>query len=588
MKRELISLRSYMEENNLDAYIIPSTDAHQGEYVADYFQGRKWITGFSGSAGISIILKHKAGLWTDGRYFIQAEKELKGSGFTLFKTGEKNVPTYIEWLFQELKDGAKIGFDGRVISQDDFLKLDMKLKVKNIRYCIDSDALDIIWVDRPELPKDKIFILDKKFAGVSRETKIANIRSDLKDKKSDMYIISSLDDIAWLLNLRGSDIKNTPLFYSYVIVEKKKTTLFIEKNKIKEDILKVLNNSSIEVKNYKEIGDYLNVNTKRKKVICNPSKTSRYVYSFLDKDKVINQEDITTQFKALKNQVERKHIRDAYKNDCVALIKFFNHIEKNSHKITELEAEKILEKYRMEDDLFIYNSFDPIVAYGDHAAMMHFKATKDNSYSLKKKGLFLVDSGGQYFNGTTDITRTLVMGELSHEEKLDFTIALQGLIELSSTRFLKGTTGSALDTICRKPIWNQGINYRCGTGHGIGFFLNIHELPYGFGPRPSYNLPLDENMLLTIEPGVYKEDRHGVRHENTVFVKKYTESEFGIFYEFETISYFPFDTRGILISELTPFQIEWINNYHKKTYDILSPYLNGDDLEWLKKRTKSI
>jgi len=589
MKKELILLREYMKRNELDAYIIPSSDAHQGEYVADHFQGRKWVSGFTGSAGTAVILREKAGVWTDGRYFIQAQRQLEGSGFDLFKMAVEGVPTYGEWLASELVEGAKVGFDGRVICQNDFQGIDKELKGKDVHYHIKEDALSEIWEERPELSKDKIFDFDVKFAGASREERVEAVREELRRKKAQMYLISSLDDIAWLLNLRGQDVKNTPLFYSYVVVEEKKVVLFIDGEKVDTKLSEILTGSNIDVMPYEEIGNYLDMNTKGKTIICDPSKTSRYAYSFLENGSVIEQQDMTTKSKALKNEVEREHVRRAYIKDCVALTKFFNYIEKNVEKgITELGAESVLEGFRREDSSFIYNSFDPIAGYRDHAAMMHFKATEENTYTLERKGFFLVDSGGQYLDGTTDITRTLVMGDLTHEEKFDFTIALQGVIELSTTKFLKGTSGYALDTICRKPMWNQGIDYKCGTGHGIGFFLNIHEGPCGFGPRPTYNTPLLEGMLVTIEPGVYKENRHGIRHENSVFVQKSMESEFGEFLELETITYFPIDTRAILVDELSSFQRKWLNDYHKKTYEILSSYLTGDDLEWLEERTKEI
>ena len=589
MKKELVALREYMKKSGMDAYIVPSSDAHQGEYVADYFQGRKWLTGFTGSAGTAVVLKDKAGVWTDGRYFIQAERQLAGTGFDLFKIGAEGVPSYEQWLEDELGEGAVLAFDGRVISQRSFTAIEEKLKSKNISYAIHSDALKKIWKERPELPKEIVFDHEVKWSGKSREEKIEDLRREMKDRDADIYVISSLDDIAWLLNLRGKDVKDTPLFYSYVLVEKENTILFVDMGKIDEELEEKLNNSGVDILGYDEVGEYLQDRAQGRKIICDPSKTSRYIYSLLEEGEVIDQEDVTTRSKARKNKVERKHIRTAYLKDCLALAKFFSYIEDNVDRgMTELEAEKVLEGFRRDERSFIYNSFDPIAAYRDHAAMMHFKSMEENTYKLERKGFFLVDSGGQYLEGTTDITRTLVMGGLTHEEKMDFTLALQGMIDLSTTKFLKGTTGYALDAICRRPLWNAGLDYKCGTGHGVGFFLNIHEGPCGFGQRPNYNTPLDEGMLITIEPGVYKENRHGIRHENTVFVKKAMENEFGEFYDLETITYFPIDTRGVLIEELTRAQKQWLNNYHRETYDKLSPMLSGGELEWLKERTKAV
>ncbi len=591
MRKELINLRKYMEKRDIDAYIVPSSDAHQGEYVADHFQGRKWLTGFTGSAGTAVILGEKAGVWTDGRYFIQAERQLEDSGFDLFKMGMDGVPAYDRWIAQELKgrEKVRVAFDGRVINESTFRKIDEAFKDMEVEYEISEDALEEIWSGRPMLSKIPIFDHDFKWAGKSREVKIEELREEMREKNSQMYVLSSLDDIAWFLNLRGEDVKNTPLFYSYVVVEEENTVLFVDMDKVDMELEDELNNTKVDIMGYNEIGEYLQERVEGKRIICDPEKTSRYIYNILEGGEVIDQQDHTTRAKARKNEIEMEHTRTAYLKDCVALVKFFNHVESNAgNGMTELEAEKVLEGFRREDESFYYNSFDPIAGYRDHAAMMHFKATEENTYKLERRGFFLVDSGGQYREGTTDITRTLVMGELTQEEKMDFTLALQGVIDLSTTKFLKGTTGYALDAICRRPMWNAGLDYKCGTGHGVGFFLNIHEGPCGFGQRPSYNNPLAEGMLITIEPGVYKENRHGIRHENTVFVRRSMEGEFGEFYELETITYFPIDTRAILVEELTRTQREWMNEYHEKTYEKLSPMLQGSDLQWLKERTKAV
>jgi len=589
MKKELTKLREYMKRNDIDAYIIPSSDAHQGEYVADYFQGRKWLTGFTGSAGTAVVLEDKAGVWTDGRYHIQAENQLKGTGFDLYRSGSEGVPEYDQWLLEELAEETAVAFDGRVVSQKTFGELSKKLSGKGINYIIQKDALTDIWEDRPELPMETVFDHDVEYAGMGREDKIELIRREMAEKKADMYILSSLDDIAWLLNLRGEDVKNTPLFYSYVVVEEDNALLFVDMGKIDEGLEEQLNESGIDILGYEEIGDYLLERSLGRTIICDPAKTSRYIYNYLEEGEVVEQTDLTTNLKACKNETERKHTRTAYLKDSVALVKFFNYVEENTGKgLTELEAEEVLENFRREDESFVYNSFDPIAGYRDHAAMMHFKATEENTYKLERKGFFLVDSGGQYLEGTTDITRTLVMGDLTLEEKTDFTLALQGMIDLSATKFLKGTTGYALDAICRRPMWNEGLDYKCGTGHGVGFFLNIHEGPCGFGQRPSYNNSLEIGNLITVEPGVYKENRHGIRHENTVFVRKAIEGEFGEFYELETITFFPIDTRAVVVEELTRAQKTWLNDYHRQTYEKLSPMLSGKDLEWLGERTKAI
>jgi len=587
LNNKLLKLRNEMKRNGIDAYIIPSSDAHQSENVAEYFKGRRWISNFTGSAGTAVITADSAGLWTDGRYFLQAEKELKGSGFDLFKMATEGFPTYPEWLKNILKKDDVIGFDGKVISISAFNELKKEFSEDNFK--TQKDLLESIWDDRPSFPKENIFIYDLCYAGQSTSEKIENIRKIYHSYKADSYIISSLDDIAWTFNLRGSDVLNNTTFYSYALIEDDKKTLFIDNNKLDKQTNLYLEKNNVILKSYDEITDVLS-NTKDKTIYLSPQKTSIYIKSLLENNKIIYGDEITTHLKAIKNEVEINNLRECYLTDSVALLKSFKYIEDNFKKtpITELDVEKIIEKERSKIDLFKSISFDTIAGHRDHAALMHFKANKKNTYTLDPQGFLLVDSGGHYLNGTTDITRTFSLGDITPEQKKDFTLVLKSVITLSRAKFLKGTTGYKLDMLARYPLWLEGIDYKCGTGHGIGFFLNIHEGPQGFSTRNTSDIPLEIGMNLTIEPGIYKEGRHGIRTENTVIIKEAFQNENGIFYDFETISFFPIDINSIDPSLLNKDELEWINTYHSTTFNKLSPLLNEDEIDWLRDKTKQI
>jgi len=584
---KLLKLRNEMKKNGIDAYIIPSSDAHQSENVAEYFKGRRWISNFTGSAGTAVITADSAGLWTDGRYFIQAEKELKESGFDLFKMATEGFPTYPEWLKKVLKKDGVIGFDGKVVSISAYNELRKEFDEDNFK--TQKDLLESIWDDRPNFPKKNIFIHDLSYAGKSTSEKIENIRKIYHSYGADSYIISSLDDIAWTFNLRGSDVLNNTTFYSYALIEDDKKTLFIDSNKLDKQIKLYLEKNSVILKSYDEITDVLS-NIKEKSIYLCPERTSIYIKSVLQNNKIIYGNEITTHLKAIKNEVEIKNLKECYLTDSVALLKSFKYIEENFRKtpITELDVEKIIEKERSKIDRFKGISFDTIAGHKDHAALMHFKANKKNTYTLDPQGFLLVDSGGQYLNGTTDITRTFSLGDITSEQKKDFTLVLKSVITLSRAKFLKGTTGYKLDMLARYPLWLEGLDYKCGTGHGIGFFLNIHEGPQGFSTKKTHDIPLEIGMNLTIEPGVYKEGRHGIRTENTVIIKEAFTNENGTFYDFETISFFPIDINSIDPSLLNKEELEWINTYHSTTFNKLSPLLNEDETNWLRDKTKQI
>lgn len=582
-------IKKMMKEKNIDAYIIPSGDCHQSEYVSEHWKFRDWVSGFTGSAGTLVITLEESGLWTDGRYHIQAEKQLKGSGINLFKQGLKDVPTYIDWLEKNLKEEAIIGFDPKTFSQSNFKKLDKDLSKKKIKYEY-LDIADVFWKDRPEIKFEKIFNHDIKFSGYSVSKKLEMVRKEMKESKVDNYILGSLDDIAWLFNIRGSDIPKNPVVMSYALITFDKARIFLQKEKLGNDTFENLKNNNVEIFNYDEMGEEIENLDQNSYVYIDPNKLNHYIYNKIPKScVVIEKTNITTNLKAVKNEVELNNLINCQTRDGVAMVKFIYWLKNNvgKEKITEISADKKLEAFRSEQEYFVSPSFDTIAGYMDHAAMMHYKATEENQYELKNKGLLLVDSGGQYFDGTTDITRTIVLGDLTEEEKRDFTLVLKSHIGLCSAKFLYGTTGSNLDILARYPLWKEGIDYKCGTGHGIGYFLNVHEGPQGFSQVPS-SVKLEKNMVTTVEPGIYRENKHGIRTENTVVIVDDSETEFGQFLKFRTISYCPIDLDGIYVEMLETDEKIWLNDYHKEVYKRLSPFLDEETKEWLKENTKEI
>ncbi|ERK28708.1 aminopeptidase P family protein [Clostridium intestinale] len=590
VKKRIEKLRNLMKENKIDAYIIPSFDAHQSEYVADHWKCRQWISGFTGSAGTVVITLDDAGLWTDGRYYIQAEKQLEGSGIRLFKMADIGVPSYTEWLKNTLKEGSTVGFDGSVFSVDLFKGMEKAFKSKNINIKIEKDLIDEIWKDRPEIPKELVFLHGIKYAGKSRVEKLNKVRANMSTKGANYYLLTSLDDIAWLLNIRGNDVPNNPVVISNVVVGEDKCYLFVEGSKVTHDIRLELENDGIEIKGYNEIYKILNQLTIDDSVIFDVNKTSISMYNSINTDTTkIEEPNITTDLKAIKNEVEIENLRNCQVSDGLAMVKFIKWLKEsvNKEKITEISAQEMLESFRRQQDLFVEPSFDTIAGYKDHAAMMHYKANKETQYTIKDEGFFLVDSGGQYFNGTTDTTRTITLGKLTEEEKMDFTLVLKGHIALSSVKFLEGATGSSLDVLARQPIWEYGLDYKCGTGHGVGFFLNVHEGPQGFRKEPN-SVKLEKGMVITNEPGIYKEGKHGVRTENIMLVVEEEKTEFGQFMSFEAITYCPIDLDAIDKDMLTDKEKLWLNDYHKMVYKRLSPYLDEEHKAWLKKETREI
>ncbi len=595
IKKRIELLRDKMNDKNIFAYIIPSSDYHQSEYVGDYFKSREYMSGFTGSAGTLVVTQNEAGLWTDGRYFIQAEDQLKNLGINLFKMGEENVPTIEEYLIDNMPSQSILGFDGKVISSQqgkDYLE---KLSFKDISIKYDYDLVDELWEDRPSMPNENAFLLDIKYCGESFASKLDRLRKEMKKKKSTINIITTLDDIAWLFNIRGNDIKYNPVVLSYAIVELDKVYLFIDKNKLSDDIVSNLEKENVEIKPYNSIYNFVKSIKENNVVLLDTQKVNYSIYKNIPNHiQKIDSYNPTRDFKCIKNKVELENIRNSHIKDGVAVTKFMYWLKNNVGKIdiSEISATEKLEEFRREQDLFIEPSFDTIAGYREHAAMMHYSATLETDYKLEPKDLLLVDSGGQYYDGTTDITRTFALGPISEEIRTHFTLVVRGMIRLSMAKFLHGCRGHNLDILARGPLWDVDLDYKCGTGHGIGFVLNVHEGPNGFRwkvvPERDDSCILEEGMVTTNEPGIYIEGSHGIRIENELITRKLDKNEYGQYMDFEVVTLAPIDLDAINPSLMLDNEKEYLNDYHKLVYDKISPFLNEEETNWLKEYTRSI
>ena len=595
IKQRIENIRDLMKEKNIYAYIVPSSDYHQSEYVGDYFKSREFMSGFTGSSGTLIISMDEAGLWTDGRYFIQAEQELKDSGIKLFKMGEEGVPTIEEYLLEKLPKNSTLGFDGRVMSVKEGQSLANKLAFKGINIEYKYDLVNDIWKDRCSLPTEKAFLLGTEYSGESFSDKLSRIRAVMKEKKATTHILASLDDIAWLFNIRGRDVKSNPVVLSYAVISIDSVYLFIDKNKIGEDIRAELSKENVQIKGYEEVYEFIKNIDENEVVLIDTSKVNYAIYNNIPSNvQKIEERNPSILFKSIKNEIELKNIRNSHIKDGVAFTKFMYWLKNNIGKIeiTEISATQKLEEFRREQDKFIEPSFSTIAAYKDHAAMMHYSATEESNYKLEPRDLFLVDSGGQYFDGTTDITRTIALGPIPENVRKDFTNVVRGMIRLSKAKFLYGCRGYNLDILARGPLWEEGIDYKCGTGHGIGFVLNVHEGPNGFRWKVREDIDdtciLEEGMVTTNEPGVYVENSHGIRIENEIVVRKAEKNEYGQFMDFEVITFAPIDLDAIDESLILKDEKVYLNNYHKQVYDKISPYLNEEEKQWLKTYTREI
>lgn len=591
----LTALREEMKRRSIDIYVVPTADFHESEYVGEHFKARKFITGFTGSAGTAVITLKEAGLWTDGRYFVQAEKQLEGSTVTLYRMAEEGVPAVEEFVKDKLPQGGCIGFDGRTVNGAWGEKFAAIAEEKGGSLSIGEDLIDLIWTDRPELSRAPLFILEEKYSGKSTAEKIKDVRAKMAEEGADVHILTSLCDIAWLLNIRGGDIQSVPVVLSYLVLTKDQCIWFLQEEVVDDTIRAYLNENHIETRPYDAIYTYVPAIPESAVVLMNKSGVNYRICNELNKNiQVINKPNPTELMKAVKNPVEVDNTRLAHVKDGVAVTKFMYWLKTNIGKIpmTEISASDYLEARRREQENFIDLSFTTISAYGANAAMMHYSATPESNTGLKPEGFLLVDSGGHYYEGTTDITRTFVLGPISDEMKQHFTAVCRSNMKLANAKFLYGACGLNLDILARGPLWDMGIDYKCGTGHGVGYILNVHEGPNGFRwkivPERHDSGVLEEGMITTDEPGVYLEGKYGIRTENELVCRKAEKNEYGQFMEFENITYAPIDLDGIDPEQMSPREKQMLNDYHKKVYEVLSPYMTEEENEWLKKYTRAI
>ena len=591
-KEKLSALRAAMKAEGVDAYIVLTSDAHGTEYLPEYWQCRAWLSGFTGSAGSIVVTKDEAHLWADGRYYIQAENELEGSTIQLKKQGMDGVPTVQEWVKDNLHEKAVIGIDGRTISIELFRSYQKEFKKKKLAVRLDLDLINGIWKDRPAFPNGKAYEHDVKFAGKSRPEKLTIVREKMKNEGADCYLISSLDDIAWLYNFRGNDTGNLPAIYAYAFITKTEAFLFTTEAKI-EAIKTALRNDGIQIKDYDEIIPFLKGYKDEGNIFIDPNRiSSRLLEAIPEKLVIFEGPEITGRQKAQKNSVEIENLRRSHARDCAAVVKFIKWVKEAVHHeaIEEADIHDKLLEFRKGGENLLGPSFTTIAAYMANAAKMHYRPEKGNCAKLKPEGFLLIDTGGQYYDGTTDITRTIMLGDINAEMRKDFTLTLQSMIRLSMAKFLYGSFGSTLDILARGPMWDNGMDYKCGTGHGVGYALNVHESPPGFryNPTPAGLVKLEEGMTITNEPGVYKEGKWGIRTENTILVVKDYENSDGTFMKFETLAYCPIDTKALDKSIMLPSEIKWLNDYHARTFETLKPFLNAEEQAWLKEETKAI
>ncbi len=589
IKKRVAKIREEMKLKGLDGYFIPSTDPHDSEYVAERWSFRSYISGFTGSAGTVVVLADKAGLWTDGRYFLQAEEELKGSGIDLFKMGEAGVPSINDWVYENLEEGSKFGLDGYVVSYGIVKGMVSKFLTKKIEVVAEYDLAETVWSDRPTVPMDKVFELDVKFSGESRESKIDRIRESIKGK-GDYNFISTLDDIAWILNLRGSDISYNPCFISYLLIGMEKVTLFVNPEKIPEDVKSSLKKSGVDIESYNTTGEVVKSLVKKSKVVIDFNRINYSIYRALETvSDIVNLPNPSTLMKAKKNSVEVEGMRVAHIKDGAAVVKFLHWIYKNvgSGEISELSASDKLTAFRASMENYVQDSFPAISGFKGNGAIIHYRVDEKSDRKISGDGLYLIDSGGQYFEGTTDITRVAAIGKPTNEEIRDYTLVLKGMVELSKVKFPEGTKGYQLDILARKPLWDYFLNYGHGTGHGVGHFLNVHEGPQNISPFPKA-VSLEKGMIVSNEPGRYLANSHGIRIENLIVVKEEKTNEGIKFFSFETLTKVPIERDLVDTSLLSKDQIDWIDSYHKSVFDLVSPYLNEEEKIWLEEKTRPL
>lgn len=588
IKHRISRLRHFMEEKDLHAFIIPSTDAHLSEYPAPHWQTREWISGFTGSAGTVVVTRQKAGLWTDSRYFLQAESQLEGTGIELFKEGLIDTPSIDAWLTAELSEGEYVGIDGKVYAAKDAFILTNKLNSKGLHLIADYDPFADIWHDRPAIPKNPVFVLPEKYTGEPCRKKIERICENLAELGAKSLLVASLDTIAWIFNIRGNDVHCNPVAVSYAYISPQESILFIDPKKLSPEVAGYLENEGVTLAEYSKVYDYV---SKISTSVClDGNKIPFSLYNVIPSScRIVDILSPADLMKSCKNEVEITGTRNAMQRDGVALVRFLMWLEKAvpSGNVKEIDIPAKLIEYRSQQDDFVGESFDTIAGYNPNGAIVHYHVTPESSLDIKPEGLLLIDSGAQYFDGTTDITRTIAVGPLTREMKEDYTMVLKGHIGIATAIYPQGTRGSQLDILARKALWDKGLNYLHGTGHGVGHFLNVHE-----GPQ---NIRMNENpttlqigMITSNEPGLYRAGKHGIRIENLVCTRHEMTTEFGSFFSFETLTLCPIDTTPIIKEMLTDKEIEWFNAYHKYVYERLAPLLDETEKAWLSEKTYEI
>lgn len=590
IKERLMKLREEMNKEGMQAYIIPTSDFHETEYVSEYFAARKYMSGFTGSAGVLVVLLDKAGLWTDGRYFIQTANQLAGSGIDLMKQGQEDTPSIEEYIITNLTQGSVVGFDGRVMNVNDANKYKQAFMMHDIKMVTDKDLVGRIWDDRPALPCTETFHYDEKYAGKSISEKLTQVREAMKGYNCRSHIVTKIDEIAWLYNLRAHDVPHFPVALAYTIIKENDAMIYIDASRLDEESKTLFAQNHIQVKDYEAI--YEDVKTLEGPVLVDGNfVNSKIVYSL--NTEIVYAQDPIVLLKAMKNEIELANTRNAHIKDGVACTKFMYWLMQNvNNGISEMSAQEKLQELRKEQADYLEDSFNTICAYKEHAAMMHYSSNEETNVELKPEGMLLVDSGGQYLDGTTDITRTFVLGSITEEEKKWFTLALKGHIRLEKANFLYGCRGLNLDILARGPLWDLDMDYQCGTGHGVGHLSNVHEAPNGFRwkivPERNDSCVLEEGMITSNEPGVYVEGEFGIRHENEMVVVKGNKNFYGQFMHFETLTFVPFDRKGIDKSLLSEDELAWLNDYHASVYEKISPFLTNEEAEWLKEACRPL
>ncbi len=579
------SLRGLMRERGIDAYIISGTDPHLSEYLPERWQTREWISGFTGSYGRVVVTHQRAILWTDSRYFLQANEQLKGSGIEMFKDRQADTIKYDDWLISQLKKGDVIAIDGLTISASEYQSIEEKFSAKGLTFIQSEDLLDVIWQDRPALPSDPVFELPVKFAGVSRVQKLETVREKLRERGADATIITLLDDLAWCFNLRGNDITYNPLFFAYGFITLDSVFLFIDESKISVSLHQQLSDEGITIRNYQSITEFLR-SISGKSILLDPERTTVEIYNSVSQENnIVPGISLPTLLKSVKNEIEIEGMRQAHRHDGAAMVNFLywfeHHIGKE--RITELTVCEKLKEFRSQQDHFMGESFHPIVGYASHGAIVHYHVTRETDIEVLPENILLIDSGGQYLNGTTDITRTIAAGEVTEQQRFDFTIALKGTIGLAKVIFPEGTKGYSLDSFARKPLWDNGMNYGHGTGHGVGHFLCVHEGPMSI--RQEFNPePIRAGQILSDEPAFYRDGQYGIRTENVILCKELSVTAYGRFLEFDTLTLCPIDQKLILPELLSDEEKLWLNEYHERIHRELTGLLTPEVWRWMKEQ----